>query len=83
MDEEDFLCSEPIGCIDEDCEPDGPDHELNLIEYFVQRFILKNISNLNPRVRQLCVRVLGLISLISENIAVNYIRLFLQVDFFF
>ena len=80
MDTDDFLCLESVGSLEINSDHNEADHELNIIEYLVQHFILKSISHLNPNFRQLGIRVLGLISLICESIAESYLSLFLQVN---
>jgi hypothetical protein len=52
---------------------------LNFIEFLVKNFVLKHISNVDPNIRALCVRTLGLVSLINTKFVEKYVHLFNQI----
>lgn len=51
----------------------------NIIEYFIDKAIVNNISDLDPKVRALTARALGHASLVSYDIAFSYLQIFYQV----
>lgn len=53
--------------------------ELNIIEYLVQKVVLRNIAHLDPGIRVLAVKTLGLTCAISSQFAASYISLLLKV----
>ncbi len=57
--------------------------EKNLVEYLIDKFILTNLANVNPQLRALCVRSLGLASLNSFHLAESYVYMMSQVYFEF
>jgi len=55
------------------------DDQTNLVEYLIDKFILANLSNVNPQLRALCVRSLGLASLTCFQLAESYVYMMSQV----
>lgn len=55
------------------------DLDQNIIEYFIDKIIVNNISDLDPKVRALAARALGHASLLSSDIAFSYLQIFYQV----
>ena len=53
----------------------GETSNLNLIEFLIHKYVLSNLSHLEPSIRALCVRSLGLASLTSFEIAENFVIL--------
>jgi hypothetical protein len=56
--------------------------DMNLIEYLLHRVVLTNISHLDPYIRALAVKELGLACLISSEFAACYTSLLLKVSKF-
>lgn len=53
--------------------------ELNIIEYLVQKVVLSNIAHLNPGIRVLAVKALGLTCAVSSQFTASYISLLSKV----
>ncbi|RNA04859.1 condensin complex subunit 3 [Brachionus plicatilis] len=51
----------------------------NIIEYFIEKIVITNISDLDPKVRALAARALGHASLLDYEIAINYLQIFYQM----